>query len=65
MARGLSHLPVTEGHAAEVLNREIVPYLRDLDSRLVDLEARVTDVEARLDALAVNVRQIADFLGLP
>jgi hypothetical protein len=56
--RGLSHLAVLPGKEAEFLNRELVPYVRDLAADLAALQDRMTAVEEALEALATAVADL-------
>jgi len=50
-ARSLSHLPVAKGQEAETLNREVIPYLRELGRQVAELAQALEDLEARVAAL--------------
>jgi len=51
MPRGLSHLAVMPGKEAEFLNRELVPYVRDLAAEIGLLKERMAAVEEALETL--------------
>lgn len=57
-SRGLSHLPVRKGMEAQVLNREIIPYLREVG-------AEVADIAPKLDQVVALLTQIEQNQGVP
>lgn len=59
-ARGLSHLAVAKGQEAQALNREVIPYVRDLQSQIGLLSEQVTALTVRM-ALAEATLDVHDF----
>lgn len=65
IGRTLSYLPVTQGKEAEVLNREVIPTVRELAQALAgagaavdDSAAIVTAILTRLDAIEVRLHAL-------
>jgi hypothetical protein len=49
--RGLSHLPVANDKAPQALNREIIPYIRELGADVTALGLRLDDLTALLGGI--------------
>ena len=52
--RGLSHLPVAEGMEAQVLNREVIPFIRDLGADVAAIATNLETMLALLNQIELN-----------